>query len=278
MNATRSLRFLPVIALVMATAAGCATGSGSAAPARGAQTDVTVAAIPAADLAGLYIAQSDGLFAKQGLRVTIKPISSSQTVIASQLAGQVDISAGAYVGYISAPAAGAKFRILAMADMLQPNVRALVTTAGSPITSLTDLAGKKVGVNGTNSVGTLLISMLLSERGVSPKKVHFITDPRGFPDMPGQLQRGAWNAAFLAEPYITAAEESYGDQAVTDLDQGGAVNFPIDGYVATRRGPSSTRRPRPRSCRRSRRDRPSPVLTPPRSGRRWRSTTGCRPR
>ncbi len=60
----------------------------------------------------------------------------------------------------------------------------MVTAAGSPVTNLTDLANKKVGVNGTNSIGTLLISMLLSEQGVSPKKVQFVTDPQGFPDMP----------------------------------------------------------------------------------------------
>jgi NitT/TauT family transport system substrate-binding protein len=233
MKPARSFRTLPLIALVMAVMAGCASSSASPGPAEPELPDITVAAIPAADLAGLYIAQSDGLFAKYGLHVTIRPISSSAAVIASQLAGQVDISAGAYVGYISAQAAGAKFRILAMADMLQPNVRAVVTTAGSPITRLADLAGKKVGVNGTNSVGTLLISMLLDEQGVSPTTVHFVTDPKGFPDMPAELQKGAWNAAFLAEPYITAAEEKYGDQAVADLDQGGAVNFPIDGYVAT---------------------------------------------
>jgi NitT/TauT family transport system substrate-binding protein len=233
MRSTRRIRMLSAVAAVTAAVAGCASSGSSAAPAKPEVTDVTVAAIPAVDLAGLYIAQSDGLFAQQGLHVTIKTISSSQAVIASQLAGKVDISAGAYVGYISAQAAGDKFSILAMADILQPNVRAVVTAAGSPVTSLTDLADKKVGVNGTNSVGTLLISMLLSEQGVSPKKVQFVTDAQGFPDMPEALQRGAWNAAFLAEPYITSAEEKFGAQAVADLDQGGAVNFPIDGYVAT---------------------------------------------
>jgi NitT/TauT family transport system substrate-binding protein len=233
MNASRSFRILSAIAVVMAAIAGCASTGSSAGPADPEETDITVSAIPAVDLAGLYIAQSDNLFAQQGLHVTIKPISSSAVVIASQLAGKVDISAGAYVGYISAQAAGAKFRILAMADILQPDVRAVVTTGNSPVTGLADLSDKKVGVNGTNSIGTLLISMLLSEQGMSPKKVDFVTDSKGFPDMPGQLQHGAWNAAFLAEPYITSAEEEYGDQAVADLDQGGAVNFPIDGYVAT---------------------------------------------
>ena len=48
-----------------------------------------------------------------------------------------------------------------------------------------------------------------------------------------RLRASAWNAAFLAEPYITLAGEKYGDRVLADLDQGSAVNFPIDGYVAT---------------------------------------------
>ena len=51
--------------------------------------------------------------------------------------------------------------------------------------------------------------------------------------MPAQLQQGDWQAAFLAEPYVTMAEETYGEQELADLDQGATVNFPIDGYVAT---------------------------------------------
>jgi NitT/TauT family transport system substrate-binding protein len=232
MNA-RSLRALSLIAVILALAAGCTTAAGTAAPSNPQKTDVTVAALPAVDLAGLYIALNDGLFARQGLHVTIKPIASSQAIITGQLAGQVDIGAGAYVPYISAQAAGDRFRILAAADTLGANARELVTAADSPLTTVSELAGKKIGVNGTNSIGTLLISMLLSEHGVSPKKVWFITDKQGFPDMTGQLQDGAWDAAFLAEPYISAAAMQYGDQVLADLDQGGAVNFPIDGYVAT---------------------------------------------
>jgi len=96
-----------------------------------------------------------------------------------------------------------------------------------------DLVGKKIGVNGTNSIGTLLISVLLAEHGISPKKVHFITDGKGFPAMPGQLDHGAWSAAFLAQPYVTIAGEAYGEQVLADLDQGATTDFAIDGYVAT---------------------------------------------
>jgi len=235
---TRSLRAVPVItAVIMILAAGCSISGGTTAATLAAaqpeEPDITVAAIPAVDLAGLYIAQDEGLFGEQGLHVTLERIASSQAIIAGQLKGQVDITAGSYVAYISAQAAGARFRILAEASVLGPGARALVTTADSPITTVAQLAGKKIGVNGTNSIGTLLVSSLLAENGVSPKKVDFVTDAGGFPSMPGRLQDGAWAAAFLAEPYITVAQENYGDQVLADLDQGDTANFPVDGYVAT---------------------------------------------
>jgi NitT/TauT family transport system substrate-binding protein len=230
-----ALRFIG--AAIMVLTAGCASAGGNAAliatAAKPEEPDITVAAIPAVDLAGLYIALDRGLFAEQGLYVSIVKIPSSQAVVSDQLKGQVDMSAGSYVAYLSAEAAGARFRILAEASTLAPNTRVLVVTGNSPIATVADLAGRKIGVNGTNSIGTLLIRMLLTAHGVAPGKVRFITDPGGFPVMPLHLQDGDWSAAFLSEPYVTAADEQYGEQVLADLDQGAALNLPIDGYVAT---------------------------------------------
>jgi NitT/TauT family transport system substrate-binding protein len=234
---TWNFRAAPIIAAIIMFVAGCTSAPGSltlaSAGSKPEKQDITVAAIPASDLAGLYVALDKGLFAQQGLHVTIKKIPSSQAVIAAQLNGQVDISGGSYVPYIAAQAAGARFRILAEASTLRPYARALVVPANSNIATVADLVGKKIGVNGTNSIGTLLISALLQQNGISPKKVHFVTDHQGFPAMPGRLHQGEWQAAFLAEPYVTIAGEQYGDQILADLDEGATMNFPIDGYVAT---------------------------------------------
>jgi NitT/TauT family transport system substrate-binding protein len=217
--------------MVMATGCG---GAKVASPPQGDGATITVAALPSDDLAGLYIAQDDGLFAREGLHVTIEKIASSSAVIAGQLKGEVDVGAGSYVPYITAQAGSARFQILAEASTLGTDTRVLVITAHSPIKTIPDLVGKKIGVNGTNSIGTLLIGELLEENGISPDKVDLVTDPAGFPAMPGRLQAGAWSAAFLAEPYVTIAEEDYGVQVLADLDQGATSDFPIDGYVVTR--------------------------------------------
>ena len=221
-------------------AAGCASPTGTASESALTQpelTGITVAATPAADLAGLYIAQEEGLFAKQGLHVTLEKIASNQAAVAAQLKGQVDISAQSYVSYIAAQAAGARFRILAEASTLKPGTRVLVTRAGSRITSIAALGGKEIGVNGSNNIGTLLASALLAEYGMSPKKADFITDPKGYTDMPAQLQVGTWGAALLAEPCATIAEKDYGDQECPTRTRAPRKSSPWTGTWPLRRGP-----------------------------------------
>ena len=77
---TRTRRFLAFSlagAMTITLAAGCGAqdGSGAALTSVGPkpeQPDITVAAIPAVDLAGLYIAQDRGLFARQGPSFNLK--------------------------------------------------------------------------------------------------------------------------------------------------------------------------------------------------------------
>src|ERR1700722_13905293 len=78
-------------------ASACSGGGGSAAPTGLEKTNLVVAAVPAMDSAGLYIAQQRGLFAAQGLRVTILPARSGETTIAGQLSNKFDVTVGNYV-------------------------------------------------------------------------------------------------------------------------------------------------------------------------------------
>jgi NitT/TauT family transport system substrate-binding protein len=226
---------LAAITLIAAALAGCTKSDGTGATATTVQEepDITIAAVPSADLAGVYLAQDDGFFAKEGLHVKIVKIAASKVVVADQLAGKIDLCAGAYMPYITAEAAGKRFAILAEGSVMTPGTRALLVPKGSSLNSVARLAGKTIGMNATNSIGTLLVEAALEEAGVNPKSVRFETDTAGFPTMAKELSEGTWDAAFFGEPYLTQGEEEYGESTLVDLDQGALTGLPISGYIVT---------------------------------------------
>jgi NitT/TauT family transport system substrate-binding protein len=228
-------------AAIMMLAAGCSSGSGNGSgPLKLEKSSIVVDAFPAIDSAGLYIAQMDGLFAAQGLHVTIVPVRTppptTQSLIDGQQRGSYDITAGDYVTYIDNELGfgvpKANLRIIAEASFLQPNVLALLVRGGSPITSIGQLRNKAISVNAPNDIGTLLVDSLLVEHGIAPKREQFVSNV-AFPDVAGQLAANTISAAFAPEPFVSQDEESAGVQELADLDQGSTLDFPIQGYVVT---------------------------------------------
>jgi NitT/TauT family transport system substrate-binding protein len=228
-------------AAITILAAGCSNGSGNGTgPLQLEKSSIVVNAFPAIDSAGLYIAQMDGLFAAQGLHVTIVPVQgpppTTQSLINGQVRGTYDITAGDYVTYIEnelgAGAPKANLRIIAESSFLQPNVLALLVRGGSPITTISQLRNKTVSVNAAKDIGTLLIDSLLVEHGIVPKQVQFNNNV-AFPDVATQLTTNNISAAFVPEPFVSQGEESNGLQELADLDQGSTQNFPIQGYAVT---------------------------------------------
>ena len=218
----------------VAVAAAACTGHGSPAGTAGAEgperPDLVVAVVPAEANAGLYIAQAEGLFARVGLHVTIRPVVSAQAVIPAMLHGSVDVDGGGYVTYILAQARGiAKTRILAAGFALGPHVNEIIALPGANILSPAGLRGKTIAVNQLGSVASDLTYTALAPYGITPDQVHLVAMP--FPAMPGALAAGKIDAAYETEPFVTEAVKKYGVQAVTDLDGGAAQDFPLTGYA-----------------------------------------------
>jgi NitT/TauT family transport system substrate-binding protein len=122
--------------------------------------------------------------------------------------------------------------IVAEGSLMQPDNQALYTMPDSRVTSIVGLKGRRIGVNVLNNIGTLLISSMLEEHGLSARQVHFVAMP--FPAMGQALKRGAIDVAWLPEPCGSADAESMGLQQLYDLDQGATTNFPVSWYVATK--------------------------------------------
>ncbi len=220
------------LAVTALLAAGCAS-SGAATTASGVELhDLTIAAVPAADSAGLYIAVQRGLLAAEGLHVKIVPAISSATVIGKQLAGKYDITSGNYVSYILADARqNADLRVLAAGSIMEPHVQELMIPDNSPIRTVGELRGKDIALNITGGIGQLLVSALLTANDVPTSEVHFVPIP--FPKMAAALRDHRVAAAFLPEPFATNAEESVGAEPLADLDAGAVQSLPISGYVVT---------------------------------------------
>ena len=223
-----------IVALAAITTAGCASGKAAETTSSGGleKTNLTIAAVPTASSAGLYVAQSDGLFRQAGLHVKIVQISAGADVTPDLLNGSLDVVNGAYAGFIQAQVHGAgKFHILADGYAGAPHVDEVVVEPNSGITSARQLVGKTVAVNALGSVAQLLVSSALSAQGVSPASVHFVA--MGFPAMPTALQRHRIDAAYLPEPFLSQAEEQTGGEELLDVNSGATQDFPIDGFAAT---------------------------------------------
>jgi len=197
------------------------------------KTGLTVGAVPVADEAGLYIAQDEGLFAAEGLHVTIDPIVSSADATQGQNDGKFDITAGNAVSYVQAQVTRqSDLEIVAEGSLMQPGNQALYTLPGSRITDEADLKGARIGVNVLNNIGTLLISVMLREYGISPGQVHFVAI--NFPEMGQALKRHVIDAAWLPEPFGSADAASMGLAELCDLNQGATQGFPVGWYVVTK--------------------------------------------
>jgi NitT/TauT family transport system substrate-binding protein len=220
-------------------AAGCSGGGGSAAPGGLETTNLSVAAVPAVDSAALYIAKQRGLFAAEGLHVTILTAVSGKTTVNGQLAGRFAVTSGNYVSYILANAdpqrvglkKPADFRVLAPGSIMEANNQDIMVLPGSGIKTVSDLQGKKIAVNVTQNIGQLLVSSVLSDNAVPVNKVTFVPVP--FPDMVKALQQHKVDAMWAPEPFITESEENAGAIPLADSDQGTTENLPISGYMAT---------------------------------------------
>lgn len=225
------IRVLCVAAAAALLAAGCSGSGGSGAAGGLEKTTLKIAAVPAMDSAGLYIAQQRGYFAHEGLHVQIVGATSSADVIKQQLAGNFDITAGAYPSYIAADEnQHANLKVLVAGSTMAPNVQEIVVPPNSKITKMSQLAGKTITLNAPNNIGELLVKSMLQDNAV-PGTPKFNAMP--FPAMGPKLADHQITAAWVPEPFISEFEEQYGVQPLADANQGAAENLPIEGYVAT---------------------------------------------
>jgi NitT/TauT family transport system substrate-binding protein len=241
MSRIGALTSATLAALSAIAIAGCTSSTAAVNPTP-EQTSIVVDSVPAAEEAGLYVAQYEGYFKQQGLNVTIKPITGGEAAIPDLQSDTAQFVAGNYVSFILAQinktfdGKPADFRIVAAGSQITPGTEALYVRKDSPFQTIGDLATRhgSVGLNTTNDVGQVLFGALYQGHGYSfLKDAKQVTPPEGFPALLQMLQAGQVDAAWLPEPFGTMAEQSFGAEELADFDSGATKDFPFTGYIGT---------------------------------------------
>jgi NitT/TauT family transport system substrate-binding protein len=243
---------IPALALaaslaIFLTASCGASGGNSATPALQQvgnleKTTLNVAVLANIDSAGFFVALHENLFTAEGLHVKYAP-AFSDSIIAQQAKGQLDITGMNYVSYIEAQVQHvADLHIFAEGSLLQNGTDVIMVMPHAHAQSLKSLKGHILGVNTTANIGYLLVASMLTQEGLKMRigakskagSVTLPSDPN-FPFPASQpLISGQVSAAVMSEPFATQLAEQYGASVIADTNSGATSQFPIDGYAVTK--------------------------------------------
>lgn len=192
---------LVLAALALCLTAGAGSASADTATLRIATTPIDVGA-------EVYYAQDMGFFKKAGLDVQVETISNGGAIAAAVASNAVDIGQGNVLSLITAYRRHIPITVVAPAGRYaaQRPTSQLLVAKNSPIHSAADLKGKTVATNGLQNILVLGVDAWVGESHGDPTAVHFLELP--FPDMEGALAQGRVDAAFMAEPSLSAAKHT----------------------------------------------------------------------
>lgn len=227
------------LALLSATllVAACTTSGSS-----GASQDLTVAVVPGVDTAPLTIAVKDGLFSRQGITVSVKPVSSTAAAYDDLLTGRANIAAGDYAAFFYGIAtSGKKLKLIADGYDAGPGSMQILTLPNSGITTPRDLIGRTVGTpdsqvapfsnNFPYNIDTVAADSVLQSDGVNPAAVTWHELP--VDQMINALSSHQVDAILVTEPQLTQAEMKLGAVELIDACSGVTANLPLTGYFST---------------------------------------------
>jgi NitT/TauT family transport system substrate-binding protein len=194
------------------------------------KTHLTVGTLPIADAADLFIAIKQGYFRAEGLTVTPAIIQATPQITPDLVAGKVDFSLLNYVSTMEIEQnGGIRFKYVAPGTVAAANVSELLVPKGSPIKTLNDLKGKKIGSpQTTGAIGNLAVDVTLKAHGIDPKAVTFVATP--FPDELAALARHQVDAVWATEPFNTVIKKTLGARVLADTMTGPMSGFLVGGW------------------------------------------------
>ena len=184
---------------------GTAESTDTDAEAPAEQVDLTVGVIPILDVAPIYLGVQEGFFEEEGLNVTLELAQGGAAIIPGVTSGQFQFGFSNVVSLLLAESNDLGIRAIAngaqSTDDPMEDFGAVNVPGDSDIQDLTDLAGKRVGVNTLNNIQTTTINEIVRKAGGDPSTITYVELP--FPDIVQAIASGDVDAGQLVEPFRT---------------------------------------------------------------------------
>ncbi len=202
-------------------------------PLPAAASDVALGYIPSITAVSAYVARDRGFFADGGLNVTMRPIDQGSTAVAAIVSNSLQITTSLPTNFIQAYAAGLDIVVIANSHVYPTdNLVGVIARAGSGISSLHDLPGKRVAVNGLQGIQHLLMLQAMRQQGVDSRNVTMVEV--AFPQMGDALRAAQVDAATLSEPYYQRIVDAHVGAVIQDLQSDIPAGTMGTVYIATR--------------------------------------------
>jgi NitT/TauT family transport system substrate-binding protein len=168
-----------------------------------AQTKVTIAVGGAGCLCYLptVLAQQLGEYKENGLDVELINFKGGSQALTAVLGGSADVVSGYFDHCVNLAAKNQPLEAFVVYDRF-PGLALVVAPKQTAITSIKDLAGKKVGVSAPGSSTDFFLKYLLSKNGVDPNRVAVIGIGLEATAV-AAMEQGSVDAAVMLDPAVT---------------------------------------------------------------------------
>jgi NitT/TauT family transport system substrate-binding protein len=211
--------------------AACGAGSEEAQDKDGRAT-VRFATVPIAGVAAPFVADQAGVFKEESLALDPEFLRFTPDIVAAVVGRSADFGIVNTVTLLQSAAKGVPLKIVAPGYFSNAAEQGLYVKAGSDITSIEDLVGKRIAVIGLKNIQQLGLMALAEQAGVDPGSLEFVETP--MPSMAAALTSGKIDAAALAEPFVSLAGSSL-TEVIDEIYEplGADGEDPIIGYFFT---------------------------------------------
>jgi ABC-type nitrate/sulfonate/bicarbonate transport system substrate-binding protein len=211
---------------------GAASLLANASPGRAQSgTALRIATLPIESAAEPFYAKEMGFFAKAGLDVDIQTMQTSAAMAAAAASSAIDIGYSPVDSMATIHSKKVPVVVIAPAnEYISPSRNAgLALPANSAVHQAKDLNGKIIAVSNLRSLSENAVRAWMDRNGGDSSTAKFVEIP--FPAMQPALDTGHVDAAWVAEPFISAAAKNgrvieYGFDAI-------ATRFLIGGWFTT---------------------------------------------